>query len=151
MKDGVVLSEAGLRSSGFELRKLHSMISLMKFNDAGILLVKVLKRRGKWTRDVMVCPFTLRSHITLDTHQQNHQDYSRTLSRLKLDWLWPGMTAMVKRVVKTCDTCQKGMKASKKVGTGDVNLCVGRPWQQVTVDLVGPMPTTLRVTSWFLF
>ena len=57
---------------------------------------------------------------------------------------------MVRRVVKRCDTCQKAKKSSNKDYSTGGTLSVGRPWQQVAVDLVGPMPTTPNGNKWIL-
>ena len=57
---------------------------------------------------------------------------------------------MVRRVVKRCDTCQKAKKSSNKDHSSGGTLSVGRPWQQVAVDLVGPMPTTPSGNKWIL-
>ena len=57
---------------------------------------------------------------------------------------------MVKRVVKRCDTCQKAKKSININHSTGGTLSVGRPLQQVAVDLVGPMPTTPCGNKWIL-
>ena len=125
MQEGVVLTEAELQGSCPELCRLHSMISLMSFNEVGTLIVRVLTKKCKSKRDVVVCPSQLRGRVTADTHSQSLQGYSRTLNRLKLKWFWLGMSSMVRRVVKKCDTCQKAKKSSNKDHSTGGTLSVG--------------------------
>ena len=57
---------------------------------------------------------------------------------------------MVRRVVRRCDICQRNKKTGKSTTLSGGNLQVGRPWQQVGIDLVGPMPVTSRGNKWIL-
>ena len=75
---------------------------------------------------------------------------SRTLSRIQLAWYWPGMTADVRRVVRSCEVCQAAKSGGNHQPGGRQRLFVGRPWQKVAVDLVGPMPETTRGNRWIL-
>ena len=78
-----------------------------------------------------------------------HTGYVRTLKRIQLDWFWPGMTSDVRRIIRACDTCQVSKKSCLSTKARG-NLLVGRPWQQVAIDLVGPMPTTKSGNKWIL-
>ena len=46
----------------------------------------------------------------LDTHRQAHLGATKTLAAIKLNWYWPGMTGLVRRLVRECMACQ-GAKA----------------------------------------
>ena len=138
VRNGVVLSAAELQSSCSELCRLHSMLSLMEIGDNGTLFVKVSTRRGKLTKLVMVCPSIWRSRVTADMHQQSHQGYSHTLRKLKNIWFWPGMSSMVRREVKRCESCRESKKACTKDSTADGKQCRLSDCK----DVEHPMPST---------
>ena len=71
-----------------------------------------------------------------------HSDMSRTLSRVQLAWYWPGMTADVRRVVRCCEVRQALKGGGNHQPGKRQRLFMGRPWQKVAIDLVGPMPET---------
>jgi len=52
--------------------------------------------------------------------------------------------------VKQCEICQASKHGRLPGEAKRRRLYAGRPWQVVTVDLVGPMPTTPRGNSWIL-
>ena len=84
------------------------------------------------------------------THDLAHSGAGRTLSRLQLTWYWPGMTAEVRQVVRTCEVCQAAKQGGTRATGERQRLYAGRPWQKVAVDLVGPMPETSRGHKWIL-
>ena len=73
-----------------------------------------------------------------------HAGQDRTLGRLRLDWFWPGMTSDVRRLLQTCGTCQAAKHSRKTKPTAKQHLYAGRPWQFLSVDLVGPFSKTAR-------
>ena len=148
VQKGVTLDgEELLHLGSFELKKLHSKLSLMQIR-GGLLLIRVLIRGSE--REVVVCPPQIRQQVDLAAHKLSHQGAMRTYARLMRNWHWPGMTSMVRRVVRNCDTCQKGKKLGKTCASSWGNLFAGYPSQQVGVDLVGPFPVTSRGNKWIL-
>lgn len=53
-----------------------------------------------------VCPPSFRQPVFRQTHTVAHSGMKRTLSRLKLNWYWPGMTVDVRRTVRGCEVYQ---------------------------------------------
>ena len=74
----------------------------------------------------------------------------RTLRRLRLSWYWPGMTSDIRRSIKTCEICQAAKYGGLRNRLPQGPLWVGRPWQKVAVDLVGPLPLTPQNNKWIL-
>ena len=146
--DQVAIDASIVNLGSWELRKLNSMMSLMRIRDDGVLVVRILN--GQRTKEVIVCPKTLRKDLIWSTHTLSHSGRTKTLKRLRLTWYWPGMTADVRRLLRTCEICQRaksgGLLPSSRAGP----LWVGRPWQKVAIDLVGPLPETLRGNKWVL-
>ena len=54
------------------------------------------------------------------------------------------MTAMVRKVVRSCEICQAAKHGGTERPQGRQRLHAGRTWQKVAVDLVGLMPETAR-------
>ena len=95
-------------------------------------------------------PPSFRGSTVWKTHALVHSGVARTTSRLQLTWYWPGMTTMIRKAVKSCEVCQAAKHGGTKGFQGKQRLHVGRLWQRVAVDLVGPMPETSRGNQWIL-
>ena len=131
-----------------ELKRLCAMFSLLRIREDGLLVARVLI--GQRTHEVVICPRSLRRDTVWKTHTLAHAGMWKTLRRLRLIWYWPGMSADVRRIIKTCETCQKAKSGGVKASTSQGPLWVGRPWQKVAIDLVGPLPLTPRGNQWVL-
>lgn len=76
-----------------------------------------------------------------DTPTAGHTGVWKTLGRLAQKYYWPKMRADVARYVRACKVCL----ANKPDHKGPAGLMAGRPnisrpWEFVSVDLVGPLP-----------
>ena len=87
-----------------ELKKLNSMLTLMRIREDAVLVSRVLV--GGRPREVIVCPKEMRGDLIWSTHSLSHSGIMRTLRRLRLSWYWPGMTSDIRRSIKTCEICQ---------------------------------------------
>lgn len=90
--------------------------------------------------------------------QENHCEATaahfgvfKTHRRLALTYFWPGMYKDVVEYVKACDTCAAYKHSQKPTAglMGQPKVC-HRPWQVVSIDLVGPLPRSRRGFT-FLF
>ena len=77
----------------------------------------------------------------LDIHRQAHLGATKTLAAIKLNWYWPGMTGLVRRLVRECTACQ-GAKAPPTRNRARNRLYAKRPWQVLAIDLFGPLQQT---------
>ena len=131
-----------------ELRQLHQRRHSMRISEKGLLEIRVSPQsKARWC---VICPPALRTTTIWQAHSMAHSGMSRTLSRIQLAWYWPGMTAEVRRVVQSCEVCQAAKSGGTQSASGRKRLYAGRPWQRVAVDLVGPMPETIRGNKWIL-
>ena len=101
----------------------------------------VLRTTGSTEAGRVVCPRGKRKHLVLATHQEAHLGATKTLAAIKLSWYWPGMTGLVRRLVRECTACQ-GAKAPPERVRARNHLYAGRPWQVLAIDLFGPLPQT---------
>ena len=142
------LTEEQLSLGSRELRQLNQRRNALRISEGGLLEIRVCpQNRARWC---VVCPAALRITTIWQAHSMAHSGINRTLSRIQLAWYWPGMTADVRGVVRSCEVCQAAKSGGTHAPGGRQRLFAGRPWQKVAIDLVGPMPTTPRGNKWIL-
>ena len=77
-------------------------------------------------------------------HRQGHLGIDRTAKRIQSEWFWPGLTADVRKMVSSCKVCQAAKHSNPVANPNRQRLQAGRPWQVVSLDIVGPFPPTPR-------
>lgn len=142
------LDQAVISVGSAELKKLNTMMSLMRIREDGVLVVRVLSAQRP--REVIICPKQMRKDVIWSTHTLSHSGIMKSLRRLQLMWYWPGMTSDVRRLIKSCEVCQQAKYGGLHRSSSHGPLFAGRPWQKVAVDLVGPLPVTPRGNKWIL-
>jgi len=79
-----------------------------------------------------------------------HLGIAKTIARAAKNYYWPRMFSDVARYVRTCANCL-AHKASQERPAGLLHATpVKTPWEQVSVDLVGPLPRSTAGHSWLL-
>jgi transposase InsO family protein len=135
-------SSEELRLASPEYKRLDMLRDSLSINSDGVLMADLVV--GRQRRKCAVCPPQWRHDVIWQTHRMSHTGVNRTLWRLKLDWYWPGMAADVRRQVKMCGICQTAKHGKKTKPSAKQRLYAGRPWQLVSIDLVGPFSKTRR-------
>ena len=148
VQEGREIDQAVVSLGSNELKKLSSMLSLMRIREDRVLVTRVII--GQRTREVVVCPAKMRKDIIWATHKLSHAGFMKTLKRLRLIWFWPGMTSDIRRLVKSCEVCQTAKSGGLHRPFSQGPLWVGRPWQKVAIDLLGPLPVTPKGNKWIL-
>lgn len=83
-------------------------------------------------------------------HLTGHLGIAKTITRAAREFYWPGMFRDIARYVWNCENCQAyKVEQTEPLGTMHATA-VNRPWQQVTMDLVGPLPRSNRGYTWLL-
>ena len=148
VKTGEPLTPEELQLGGTELKRLHARREALRIRPDGILEIRlVVNQKARWC---VICPPSIRKTVIWETHGLAHAGMNRTMARVQLNWYWPGMVADVRRILKTCEVCQVAKPGGNKPPGSRQRLYVGRPWQKVAIDLVGPMPKTRRGNQWIL-
>lgn len=133
VNEGVMISENQLQGSK-ELRKLHSLVSLMRIDTEGVLQLRASGSKRKTLREVAVCPRTLRDSVVRGVHEQNHSGTGKTISKVKSKWFWPGMFAMVGSIVRRCGSClrvnEQGLKLNN--ARGHLQQVKNPAWKTIT-------------------
>ena len=136
------LGELQCKERSWETKRLRDMAEHLQLRDDGVMVARIPVKGRR--RELVICPGSMRSDLVLTTHHQAHLGQNKTVSRIMLQWYWPGLTASVRRLVNACQVCQQCKPRKSKSVRTDNHLYAGRPWQVVGVDLAGPFPTTAR-------
>jgi hypothetical protein len=123
------------------MKKLLTMIDSLEIQE------DVLKARVTYNHKIVwaaIFPKELRPSVIVKCHTQHHSGIMRTYHRLRLSWYWPGMARDVKRTIKKCEVCQAAKAHHPAQTPRQQRLHAGRPWQVLSLDLVGPFPKTPR-------
>ena len=102
---------------------------------------------------LLVIPRSLRKQILEEAHDSavgGHLGEQRTYSKLKVRYFWPNMYSQTLDWVKTCEDCnlRKRHYGGKKASL--IPLEVSLPFERVSLDLVGKLPTTKEGNKWLL-
>lgn len=110
-----------------------------------------LNREFEWKE---VVPSEARTDIILKNHSDptaGHSGIFKTYKRVSLRYYWPRMHADVVRLVTSCETCisHKHQNHATLGEMGRPKQC-SRPFQVISIDLVGPLPPTKNQNSFIL-
>lgn len=101
-----------------------------------------------------VVPEELRPQILSENHSEptaGHLGIFKTYRRLALCYFWPGMHADVVKFVSSCVACLEYKQQNHKTlgEMGRPKQC-SRPFQMLSIDLMGPLPVTRSQNSYIL-
>lgn len=104
-----------------------------------------LAREFEWKE---VVPLEYRTDIIIQNHAEpisGHLGIFKTFKRIALKYYWPGMYSDVVKVVNSCDACiaHKHQNHATLGHMGRPKSC-HRPFQMLSIDLVGPLPPTRK-------
>ncbi|XP_050295859.1 uncharacterized protein LOC126735794 [Anthonomus grandis grandis] len=104
---------------------------------------------------LQIVPRNQRSDVIKAHHDPptcGHLGVFKTLSRISQKYYWPNMKCDVARYIARCHTCLR-TKPLQKVSSGHLlspQPTLTRPWQILSVDLVGPLPRSRSGYSFVL-
>lgn len=85
-----------------------------------------------------------------DDPTAGHLGIAKTIARMARRFYWPGMFRDIARYVRTCQNCL-AHKAEQNRSAGMLHASVIRaPWEQVAVDLIGPLPRSTQGHIWLM-
>lgn len=105
-------------------------------------------------KDKLVVPVKLRSHILKLYHDlpiSGHLGIDKTLNKIRMKFIWPGMSNDVKAYVNACEMCAK-RKTSAHLRPAPLMKFqpVNRPFERIALDVVGPLVTTYAGNKYIL-
>ena len=121
-------------------------------------LVRICISKSGFTTQLAV-PKTLRNKIlslSHDTPLYAHGGRNKTYFMVSQSFFWPGMSRDVKLFCKSCDTCQRTTHRGRKVKAplqipdkDDITISC-RPFQRISMDIIGELPMTKNKNRFIL-
>lgn len=102
----------------------------------------------------LVIPSSLKSEVLFLCHDNTcatHPGLSRTMSKVRKAFYWPGYFQDVKNYVASCNSCvaRRGFKPKQKAPLQHIPVAE-RPFQKVAIDAVGPLVMSRNGNKWIL-
>lgn len=140
-------TEEMIRGASKDAALYLKMFNELKIDSEGVLRwersLPPFNDNGKGKRRVVLVPEELQGYVTIRVHEQGHQGREATVRRMQSMFYFPRMESMAEMVIQRCKTCQEKDKAPKSQrGTHFPSSLSGYPFGQLSVDFVGPLPTT---------
>ena len=133
-----------------ETKKWCQLMAAMNIGEDGILRVRLHNKVSNRYNWVIACPRELRQTVIKQCHEQHHGGMTKTEARVRLDWYWPGISTDIRSVIHHCEVCQATKHSGQTKSANQQRLYAGRPWQVLSLDLVGPLPETPRGNTMIL-
>ena len=90
----------------------------------------------------------LREEILREHHDPvdiGHSGQHRMMELLKRTYWWPGLKEDVKKYIQGCFKCQQNkVQHQKKAGELYPLEIPQGPWQEISIDIIGPLPKSNR-------
>lgn len=105
------------------------------------------KERSSKAQWKLCVPTPVRKKVMETYHNEptaGHLGIAKTIARIAEEHYWPGMFRDVAKYVRMCNKCQS-YKVAQQKPAGKLHAAnIKRPWEQVTIDLVGPLSRSKR-------
>lgn len=102
----------------------------------------------------MVVPREERGRILEENHDDptaGHGGIFKTYHRLRKLYFWPNKKRDVIRYIRQCRVCQQQKADNQKPAGHLLNTSiVSRPWEQIAIDFIGPLPRSKNGFMWLL-
>ncbi|VDI33903.1 Hypothetical predicted protein [Mytilus galloprovincialis] len=85
-----------------------------------------------------------------DSPLSGHFGRKKTLARIRLEFYWYEMKDDVAIHLLKCDQCAQSKFPNKKPRAPMGSISVGAPLDRISIDIVGPLPRTVRNNKYFL-
>ena len=125
------------------IRKKMKINNCTQFREKDNMLVK-LNHTFNEVRYLIVLPIALKNEIIQLFHDKSaHEMGVKTYLKMRTRFYHPKLFQLVSNYCKTCEKCQKRNPLTKhKMGSADLLPCRTNPFEAISIDLVGPLPTT---------
>lgn len=136
-----------LPNSDPDHRLLHDLAETTELEPSGLLVQQRGNKKVPWL------PSHLR-HLALkmahDHPTAAHAGFFKTLRRVAARFVWLGMRADISRYVQGCAICQRTKPRRKKPEGLMSSQWATAPMEELSVDIIGPLPPTPRGHKYLL-
>lgn len=102
----------------------------------------------------LVIPESQRKNAIIDSHDvpfAGHMGVKRTTKKCLSRYYWPGLGLDVQKYVKSCEICNTAKQSSnKRAGLMGKPKIVTKPFQMISMDLLGPLPRSTKQNAYLL-
>lgn len=134
---------------------LNDPVNFPNFTIENNSLFRLSKNKHELTSEFSwkeVVPSELQEKVFLENHSKptaGHFGVFKTYKRLALRFYWPGMYSDVVNLVSKCEVCL-AYKLSTQGTLGKMGRPknVSRPFQVLSIDLIGPLPPSRKQSSY---
>lgn len=102
----------------------------------------------------LVIPESQRRDAIIDSHDvpsAGHMGVKRTIKKCLSRYYWPGLGLDVQRHIKSCEICKTAKHSSaKRAGLMGKDKIVTKPFQMISMDLIGPLPRSTKQNAYLL-
>ena len=125
-----------IRDHDKDLQK-HVLSGRYMINDNNLLFYKHMGVHK------IVIPSMLVKSVLNNAHDIVHHGSGKMQQTIMEEYWWPGIRKEIQTWCRTCKGCQSVKKPKNKHNKGTLNLFPAtRPFQQISIDIVGPLPET---------
>ena len=119
----------------------------------GVLCRRWESDDGRQIQWKVVLPITYRKEIINELHggkSGGHLGLTKTMAKVRQRFYWAGMGADVRSAVRQCNACASKKSPARKRKAPLRQLIVGAPMERIALDMVGPLPETVRGNRYIL-
>ncbi|KAK3106230.1 hypothetical protein FSP39_015710 [Pinctada imbricata] len=140
-----------LSSAGPMIKALWSQRDMLVITN-DLLYRNWSDHKGKTLQAIV--PFKERRKVLDLSHDHKtagHLGITKTLSKIRQRYYWPGLQRDVRQYISACDICTMSKKATKRERAPMQILGSGAPMERIALDIVGELsPTTQRGNKYIL-
>ena len=117
----------------------------------GVLCRTYQDSSTKLNHTQLVVPSSLKDTVLTHIHNQaGHLGVTKTIAKIKERYYWPGYQEDAKKWIQECDECQRRNPPTHNPRAPLGTLVANRPFEKVTWDIMGPLPTSSRGNAYIL-
>lgn len=119
----------------------------------GVLYQKLIIGPEDKHKLLLIVPSVLRKEVLICCHDaiySGHLGMSKTIEKLRQQFIWYKMDADAKLHVKMCNVCNKRKEPNRKPTAPLMDYRSGNPLDRIGLDIMGPLPLTKRKNKYLL-
>ena len=131
-----------ISSGGPMLKSLWSQRALLEVKD-DLLCRRWTDEEGSTLQAIV--PFSERRHVLNYSHDHKtagHLGVTKTLSKIRQAFYWPGLQRDVRQYIAGCEVCMKSKSPNKTPRAPMQLVGAGSPMERIAMDIVGELPRT---------
>ena len=139
----ILASETKVDPTLAHIRSLATLEKEGYHQKRDILYRTRLSRQGEPIEQICVPLKFRRKCLNMAHGRFGHQGRNKMIELLRPYFYWPSMSRDCMLHIRECETCQKQDKATPKPSPMQIREASSVPFENISIDLVGPFPTAV--------